>query len=154
MLRRSVLLRRRGRADAEGDRGTDNDRYEPGRTSWPHLYEPHDQGLPRILRLLRDGGDDRADRRLLPARRAGSRRAQADPLSAGPGRWRQIVARRTAETADGKRAGVCAEGRQGNQPRLRKPARLVRSARLWRRTRKALRHTAAAADRHVVAMGG
>ncbi len=154
MFRRSVLLCRRRRADAEGDRRAGDDRHEPGWASWPHLHEPHDQGLPGVLRFLRDGRDDRAHRRLLPPRRAGARGAQADPLSARPGRRRQILARRAAEAADGERAGLCAEGRQGDQPGLREPARPVRSDDVRRRTGKALRHSAAAADRHALALGG
>ena len=154
MLRRSVLLCRRRRAHAEGDRRAGDGRHEPGRAARPHLHEPDDQGLSGVRRFLRDGRDDRADRRLLPPRRAGSRRAQADPLSAGPGRRRQILARRAAEAADGEGAGLCAEGRQGDQPGVRKPARAVRPGDPRRRTRKALRHSAAPADRHDLALGG
>ena len=67
----------------------------------------------------------------LPPRRAGARRAQADALSAGPGRRRQVLARRAAEAADGEDADLRAEGRQGDQPGLREPARPVRSGHAW-----------------------
>ena len=64
---------------------------------------------------------------VLPPRGAGSRRAQADPLSARPGRRRQVLARRTAQGADGSPSDLRAEGRRRTQPGLRKPAQPVRS---------------------------
>ena len=149
-----VLLCGRRRAHAQRDRRAGDGRHEPGSAARPHFHEPDDQGLSRIRRFLRDGGDDRADRRLLPSCRTGARGAQADSLSAGSGRRRQILARRAAEAADGERAGLCLEGRQGNQPGLREPARPVRSGHPRRRTRKALRRPAAASDRHDFALGG
>ena len=52
--------------------------------------------------------DDRAHRRLLPSRRAGSRGEEADPLPAGPRRRRQVLARRPAQGPDGEMSGLCA----------------------------------------------
>ena len=102
----------------------------------PHLHEPDDPGLSGLQRVLRHGGDDRADRRLLPPRRPGPGGAQADPVPARPGRRRQVVARRAAEGADGGASHLCAEGRQRAQPGVRKPARPVRPGadgrRCWR----------------------
>ena len=102
-----------------------------GRAPRPHLHEPHDPGLSGLRRILRHGGDDRADRRLLPPRRAGPGGAQADPLPARPRRRRQILARRAAEGADGGQAHLRAEGRRRDQPGLREPARPVRSRAAW-----------------------
>ncbi len=98
-------------------------RYQPRSAAGPHLHEPHDPGLSRLRRFLRHGRDDRAHRRLLPPCGAGAGRAQAGALSARPGRRRQIVARRAAQAADGEDADLRAEGRQGDQPGLREPAR-------------------------------
>jgi len=50
-----------------------------------------------------------------PARGSGARGAQADPLSVGSGRRRQVLTRRTAEAADGERAGLCPKGWQRSQ---------------------------------------
>ena len=74
------------------------------RSPRPYLHEPNDPHLSGICRVLRNGGDDRADRQLLPARSAGSGRAEADPLSARPGRRRQIF------------TGRASEGSRGTQP--------------------------------------
>ena len=60
-----------------------------------------DPPLPRLPRVLRHGGGDRADRRLLQARGAGPRGEEADPLPAGPGRRRQVLHLRAAEDGDG-----------------------------------------------------
>ena len=144
----------RGRAPAEGDRRAGDGRYQPGPAPRPDLHEPDDQDLSGLRRFLRHGRDDRADRRLLPPRRAGARRAQAGALPAGPGRRRQIVAGRAAEAADGERADLRAEGRQRDQPDLREPARPVRPGHDGRRDREALRHPAPAPDRHDLAVGG
>ena len=84
---------------------------------------------------------------LLPPRRAGPRRAQADPLSARPGRRRQVLARRAPEGADGRAADLCAEGRRRAQPGVRKPARPVRSGAAGADARGRIRHSAAPADR-------
>ena len=93
----------------------------------PHLHEPDHPGLSGVQRILRHGGDDRAHRRLPAPCRAGPRGAQADHVSARPGRRRQIVAGRTAEGADGNASHLRAEGRQRTQPGVRKPAGPVRS---------------------------
>ena len=102
---------------------------------------------PGVQRILRHGGDDRADRRLPAPRRAGPRRAQADHVSAWPGRRRQVVARRAAEGADGSASHLRAEGRQRPQPGVRKPARPVRPGADGRAAGRSLRHPAPAADR-------
>ena len=49
----------------------------------------------------------------------------------GPGRRRQVLARRAAQGADGDAADLCAEGRRRDQPGLREPARPVRSGDAW-----------------------
>jgi hypothetical protein len=66
----------------------------------PYLFEPHGAALSRVFWLLRHGGYDRAHRRLLPPRRVRPRGAQADPVSAGTGRRRKVLAHRAAEAAD------------------------------------------------------
>jgi len=61
----------------------------------------------------------------------GPRRAQAGALSAGPGRRRQILARRALETPDGEAADLCAEGPAKKSARSSK-ARWVSSIRcVW-----------------------
>ncbi len=65
-----------------------------------------------------------AHRRLLPACRARSRRAQADTLSARPGRRRQVIARRALESADGSPPHLCAESRRRTQPVFESPLSL------------------------------
>ena len=84
---------------------------------------------------------------LLPPRLAGSRGAQADPLPAGSGRRRQILARRAAEGADGGASDLCAEGRRRDEPGVRKPAGPVRSRSERTRDRGSVRHTRAAVFR-------
>ena len=69
----------------------------------------------------------------LPPCGAGPGRAQADPLSARPGRRRQVVARRAAEVADGSPSDLCAEGRRRTQPGVRKPARACSIRTRWGR---------------------
>ena len=70
---------------------------------------------------------------LLPPCRPGPRRAQADPLSARPCRRRQVLARRTAEAADGGPSDLRAEGRRRDQPGLRESAQSLRSRAPWAR---------------------
>ncbi len=68
---------------------------------------------------------------LLPPRRAGPGGAQADPLSARPGRRRQVVPGRAPEGADGGPSDLRAQGGRRDQPGLREPARPVRSRARW-----------------------
>ena len=100
------------------------------------------RALSGLRRILRHGRDDRAHRRILPARRPGPRGAQADPLSARPGRRRKIVAGRAAEIADGSPSDLCAEGRRRTQPGVRKPAQPVRSGIARADDRGEIRHPA------------
>ena len=123
--RRSGHDGERGRAHDRRDRRAGRRRHRQGPAPRPHLPQPHDQALSLLRRLLRHGRHDRAHRRLLPARRAGARGAQADPLSAWPGRRRQVVARRAAQGADGDAADLRAEGRRRDQPGVRIAARPV-----------------------------
>ena len=102
---------------------------------------------PAVLRILRHGRDDRADRRLPAPRRAGSRGAQADHVPAWPGRRRQVIARRTAEGTDGNASHLCAEGRRPVEPGVRKPARAVQPRAHGSDAGGSLRYPAAPADR-------
>ena len=131
--KRSVAICQCGRTAAGGDRRTHDDRHGEGCSPWPDLLEPHHARLSGVRRLLRHGRNDRAHRRVLPARRAGSRRAQADPLSAGTGRRRQVLARRAAQVADGSPSDLCAEGRRRAQPGVREPARACSIRKRWGR---------------------
>ena len=117
-----------------GDRG-----HRTRSSAEPHLRQPHHRPLPGVQRFLRHGGDDRADRRLPAPRLAGAGGAQADPLSARPGRRRQILARRTHQGARGTGAGLRAQGRPGHQPVAGKPARPVRQRRHARDRRAGIR---------------
>ncbi len=80
--------------------------------------------------------------RLLPARRARSRRAQADSLSAGAGGRRQVVARRAAEVADGSPSDLCAEGRRRLSPVFESPLSLFDPDSLGADDRGKIRHSA------------
>ncbi len=143
-----------GRADDRGDRRAGRGRHLEGLPPRPHLPQPHDQALSDDGRLLRHGGHDPARRQLLPARRAGARGAQADPLPARPGRRRQVVARRAAQGADGDPADLRARGRRRTEPGVRIAARPLPPRGDGRRAREPLRHPAAPPDRHLLALGG
>ena len=65
----------------------------------------------------------------------------------GPGRRRQVVARRAAEVADGSASDLRAEGRRRTQPGLRKPAQPVRSGYARADARGEIRHSAPAPHR-------
>ena len=122
-------------------------RHRQGPAPRPHLPEPHHPHLSGLLGILRHGGDDRADRRLLPPRRAGVGGAQADPLPARPGRRRQVLPRRAPQGADGGGADLRAQGRRRAQPGLREPARPVRPRAHGREAGGPLRHPAPAPHR-------
>ena len=147
MPRQSADVRDRHRAPARRDRRTGDGRYREGRATRPHLHEPHHAGLSGVLRILRHGRDDRAHRRLPAPRRAGSRRAQADHVSAWPGRRRQVIARRAVEGTDGSASHLCAEGRRPVEPGVREPARAVQSRAHGSDAGRPIRHSAAPADR-------
>ena len=100
--------------------------HRQGPAPRPHLHEPHDAALPRLLRVLRHGGDDRAHRVVLPARRAGAGGEEADPLPARPRRRRQVVAGRAPEGPDRTPPRLRAQGRQRPLPGVREPARPLR----------------------------
>ena len=151
--RGSDHLRHRRRAHGRGDRRAGRDRHLAGCPPRPHLHEPHDQAVSGLLRFLRHGRDDRAHRRLLQARGAGPRGAQADHLPARPGRRRQVLARRAAEGADGKAADLRAEGRRPDQPGVRIPARPVRSRPHGQRAAGQIQHPAPVSARPDVARG-
>ena len=125
--RRSDDVRERARADPGRDRraarwSTRRKDARLGRIFMNRTIRVY----PGLLRVLRHGGDDRADRRLLPPRRPGAGGAQADPLPARPRRRRQVVARRAPQGADGGASDLRAQGRRRDQPGLREPARPVR----------------------------
>ena len=98
------------------------------------------QGLSRLRWLLRHGGHDRADRGLLQARRPGPRREAPDSLSAGPGRRRQILARRAAQGADGEGPDLRAQGGRRDQPGVRIAAGAVPLRRADRSAGREVRH--------------
>ena len=154
MPRGSRDVRDRGRAHDRGDRRADHHRHEQGPSPRQDLSQPHDQGLSDARRLFRHGRHDPARRQLLPARRAGARGAQAGPLSPRARRRRQILARRTAEAVDGDAADLCARGRRRDQPDLRIAARPLPPRRNGRISGAAILHSAAAPDRHLLALGG
>ena len=105
-------------------------RRHPQRSaSRPDLRQPRHPALPGVPRVLRHGGRDRADRRLLQARRAGARREEADPLSAGTGRRRQVLDRRAPEGGDGVASDLRDQGFAGQ----RVAARPVRARAVRRR---------------------
>ena len=120
----------------------------------PHVLQPHHQDLSRLRRLLRDGRHDRAHRGLLQARRAGPRGEAADTLSAGPGRRRQVLARRAAQGSDGEASDLCAEGRRPDQPGVRNPARSVPLAGTGQSAGRTLRHRAPSRRRRHEPLGG
>ena len=101
----------------------DRRRHVQGSAPRPHFPQPHHQGLSFHGRVLRHGGHDPARRELFPARRAGARGAQANPLSPRAGRRRQVVARRAPQDADGDPADLRACRRRRNQPGVRIAAR-------------------------------
>ncbi len=114
-----------GRADDHGDRRACRGRHVEGLAPRPHFPQPHDQALSDHGRLLRHGGHDPAGGQLFPARRAGARGAQADPLPARPGRRRQVVAGRAPQGADGDPADLRACRRRRVEPGVRIAARPV-----------------------------
>ena len=149
MPERSRRLRHRRRAHAGGDRRARGGRHAQRSAPVAHLLQSRHQALSGLPGVLRHGGRDRADRRLLQARRTGSGRAQADSLSAGPGRRRQVLDRRAPEAADGAQADLRAQGLAGQ----RVSARPVRAGPVRRGARVRLRHPAALPHRHHVALG-
>src|SRR5229473_615241 len=91
------------------------------------FFEQDHARLSSLRRILWHGRNDRAHRRVLPARGARSGRAQADSLSAGAGgRWK-IVAGGAAEIVDGSPSHLRAEGRRRTQSGVREPPEFVRS---------------------------
>jgi serine protein kinase len=114
---------------------------------WPYLYEPHHARLPGLRRIPRHGRSHRAHCRVLPACRSGSGRAQANPLSARPGRRRQIVARRAAEVVDGGSSHLRAEGWRRTQPCVRVTAQPVRFGIAGSDDRRKVRHSASPPER-------
>ncbi|GJE44235.1 hypothetical protein AEGHOMDF_3423 [Methylobacterium soli] len=142
--RRAADVCERGRAHPRRHRQAGIRRHLEGRPPRPRLHEPDDPDLPGLLRVLRHGGDDRADRLVLPPRRAGARGAQADPLPPRPGRRRQVVARRAPEGPDGGPPHLRAQGRQRGLAGLREPARPVRPRDHGRGDPEPLRHPAPA----------
>ena len=92
-------VRHRGRAHACRHRRARARRHPQRSAPRPALRQPRHPALPGVPRVLRHGGRDRADRRVLQARGAGSRGEEADPLPAGPRRRRQVVDRRAAQGA-------------------------------------------------------
>ena len=116
---------------------------------WPDFRQPRHPALPGVQRVLRNGGRDRPDRRVLQARGAGARGEETDPLSAGT-RWRrQVVDRRAAQSGDGSLPHLRDQGVAGQ----RIAARPVLPGALRRRSRGRLRHPAAVSHRHHVAVG-
>jgi hypothetical protein len=105
---------------------------------------------PRVPRILRHGGGDRPDRRVLQACSAGPRRAQADPVSARSRGRRQIVDRRTPESGDGAAPDLRDQGLAGE----RIAARAVRGRALRCVTGKRVRHPAPLPHTNHVAVGG
>src|ERR1700676_3756135 len=97
---------------------------------------------PRLGRILRHGGNHRAHRWFLPARRSRPGGAQADSLSARSGGRRQVIARRAAEVADGSPPHLRAEGRRRTQSGVRVTAWPVRSGAAWSDDRGEVRHSA------------
>ena len=89
---------------------------------------------PGVRRVLRHGGRDRADRRLLQACGAGSRGEEADPLPAGSGRRRQVVDRRAAQGGDGKASPSTRSRARRSTNRRSVCSRPSASAPCWRRT--------------------
>src|SRR6266849_3660604 len=154
MLRpRAYGLCERGRASARDDRRARDLRHQPPPAARPHLHEPEHPRLSRLCRLLRHGRDDRAHRRIFQARGAGPRGAQAGALSPRPGGWRQVFARRAAQTANGETADLHAEGRQADEPGLREPPGPVRPADHGGRHRAAIPHSKAPPGRDCLALG-
>ena len=98
------------------------------------LRQPRHPALSGVPRVLRHGGRDRADRRVLQARGAGARGDEADPLSAGAGRRRQVVDRRAAEGGDGEAARSTRSRARRSTNRRSACSRRSGSARCWRRT--------------------
>ena len=80
----------------------------------------------------------------------GLEETQADPLSAGAGRRRQVVDRRAAEGGDGEAPDLRDQGLAGQ----RIAARPVRAGAVRRRAGGRLRHPAPLSHRHHVAVGG
>ncbi len=71
----------------------------------------------------------------------------------GPGRRRQILARRAPQGADGKDADLCLEGGQGDEPDLREPLGPVRPDHHGRHAREAIQDPEAPSDRPASAPG-
>src|SRR5690554_4833178 len=107
---RPARLRERGRADALGDRRAGSHRYAPRPTAVAAVLQPRHPPLPRVPRVLRHGGRDRADRRLLPPCRPGARGTQAGALPARAGGRRQVLDRRAPQGPDGEVPDLRAEG--------------------------------------------
>ena len=154
MPRRCVDVRQHGRAHDRRHRRAGARGQRQGCAAGAHFHEPHAQGLSGLQGLLRPGGDHRAHRRLLPARRPGPGGEEADPLPAGPGRWRQVLARRPPEGLDGEMPGLRAGHQRRHQPDLRERARPLRSRLHGPHAGGSLRHPRAAADGQHVAVGG
>ncbi len=152
--RQSGHDRERGGAHDRRHRRTGHRRHRQGPAPRPHLPQSHHQALSDARRLFRHGRDDSARRQLFPACGAGSRGTQADPLSPGPGRGRQVVAGRAPQGADGDPADLRARRRRRDQPGVRIAARSLPPGDDGRRPRKPLRRSLAASDRNLLALGG
>ena len=126
------------------------DRHAQRSAPRPDLRQSRHPALSGVPRVLRHGGRDRPDRRVLQACRAGSGRTQADPLPARTGRRRQVVDRRAAEGADGAAPIYALKGSPVNES----PLGLFAPERFGAVARGRLRHPAALPHRHHVAVGG
>ena len=104
---------------------------------------------PAFTRVLRHGGRDRADRRVLQARRAGTRGKEADPLPAGSRRRRQVLDRGAPEVRDGTQPDLRAQGLAGQRVAARTvPARALRAD-----AAGGIRHSPPLSHRNHVAVG-
>ena len=146
----SVCLCQRRRAHAGGHRRGGAARYPPQPAHVAHFFQQGHQGLPGIQGFLRHGGDHRADRVLLPPRRAGAGRAQADSLSAGAGGWRQVVAGGKAQAPDGKNAVLRRQRLAGE----RFAPVIVFCRRGWRHSGTGIRHSPPLSGQGTVTVGG
>ena len=81
-----------------------------------HLRQQgHQASIPAFAEFYGMEDADRAGRVLLPPRRAGAGRKEADPLPARPGRRRQELDRRAPEAADGAGAVLRDQGFAGER---------------------------------------
>ena len=99
-----------------------------------------------LLRILRHGRDDRADRQLLPPCRAGPGGAQADPLPARPRRRRQVVSGRAPEGADGGPSDLRAQGRRSRSARSSRARSACSTPNRWARCSRTATASRAAAS--------